>query len=53
MHVREENSAIQPGWTVQVSAQPPPTDDDDFIALDYTFGFGRSVEQVLNTIIVH
>jgi Phage tail sheath protein beta-sandwich domain len=53
MRVREESSAIQPGWSVQVSAQPPPTDDDDFIALDYLFGFGRSVEQVLNTIIVH
>jgi hypothetical protein len=52
MKVREDNGAIQTGWSVTVSADPPPDDDADYIALDYSLGFGRSVEKVLNTIIV-
>lgn len=52
MAVRETNGSIQSGWTVQVSGNPAPSDDQDFIALDYSLGFGRSVEKVLNTITV-
>jgi hypothetical protein len=52
MRLREEGAAIQPGWTVTVSADPPPSDDDEFIALDYFLAFGRSAEQVLSTIVV-
>jgi hypothetical protein len=47
---REEATVIQPGWSATVDKDPPPTDDDEFIALLYGMKFGRSVEQVFNTI---
>jgi hypothetical protein len=47
LQAREDNEAVQSGWTVAVSAEPPPSDDDEFVALDLNLGFGRSTEQVL------
>jgi len=38
--------AIQPGWRVLVDPDPPPSDDDPFIALLIAARFGRSTEQV-------
>lgn len=49
---REATGAIQPGWTVTVASQPAPSDNDDFVALQFALAFGRDVEQVLNTVIV-
>lgn len=37
---------------VKIDDNPPPADTDDFVALVYQFTFGRSVEQVRNTVIV-
>lgn len=47
---REELGVIQAGWSVEVDRNPAPSDDDTFIALLYGIKFGRSVEQVFNTI---
>ena len=49
---REIAGVIQPGWTVAIDQDPPPSDDDEFIALVYSIGFGRSLEQVFNTVVV-
>ena len=48
----EAAGVIQPGWTVAIDQDPPPADTDDFIALQYSVKFGRSLEQVFNTVIV-
>jgi hypothetical protein len=48
--VREQASVIQPGWTAQVDPDPPPSDDDEYIAVLIGLKFGRSVEQVFFTI---
>lgn len=50
LQLRQDAQVIQSGWTVAVSAIPPPLDSVEYIALDYSLAFGRSVEQVLNTI---
>jgi hypothetical protein len=42
----EQVGAIQPGWNVMVDPDPPPSDDDQFIALLISAKFGRSTEQV-------
>jgi hypothetical protein len=47
---RETASVIQPGWTCEIDTDPPPSDDDEFIALLIGLRFGRSVEQVYLTI---
>jgi hypothetical protein len=52
LQAREEAGVIQPGWFVQISQDPAPSDEDDFIALDYSIKFGRSLEQVLNTVTI-
>ena len=49
---READGRIQPGWDVQVDSSPPPSDQDEFIALLYQISFGRSLEQILNTVVV-
>lgn len=49
---REAAGVIQPGWTVTIDQDPPPTDDDEFIALLYSLKFGRTLEQVYNTVVV-
>ena len=48
--VRETASVIQPGWTAQVDPDPPPSDDDEYIAILIGLKFGRSVEQVFFTV---
>lgn len=52
MKVMESDAIIQAGWTVKQATNPPPTPQDDFIALQYTMQFTRDVEQVLNTVVV-
>jgi hypothetical protein len=52
MQARQDAGVIQSGWTVKVATQPPPSDDDDFVALDYAIKFGRSLDQILNTVVV-
>lgn len=47
---REEQSVIQPGWTVGIDQDPPPTDEDEFVGLSLGVSFGRSLEQVFFTI---
>jgi Phage tail sheath protein subtilisin-like domain len=52
LKAREDLGVIQGGWTVQVDQNPPPTASDDFISLVYGVRLGRSLEQVLNTVVV-
>lgn len=47
---RVEAQIIQPNPTVQIDSDPPPTDDDEFIALVYGIRFGRTAEQVFGTL---
>lgn len=47
---RESAGVVQPGWTCEVDPDPPPSDDDDFVAILIGLRFGRSVEQVFFTI---
>ena len=49
---REDRGVLQPGSTVLVDQDPPPSADDEFIALAYGIAFGRSVEQIFNTVVV-
>lgn len=49
---REDNEAIQPGWSVQIANDPPPNDSAEYIALEIGLAFERSAEQVLTTITV-
>lgn len=49
---RETAGIIQAGWTVDVDSSPAPTATDEFVALSYSLTFGRSLEQILNTIVV-
>jgi hypothetical protein len=49
LKLREEAGAIQSGWTVTVDPTPPPTADDEFIAVLIGIAFGRSSEQVFFT----
>jgi hypothetical protein len=50
LRTREEQGIIQGGWTVGVDQDPPPSDQDEFVALAYSLRFMRSVEQVFATI---
>jgi hypothetical protein len=52
LQARQEAGAIQPGWSVGVDQDPPPSDNDEFIGLVYSAQFGRDVEQLFNTIYV-
>lgn len=49
---REGDGIVQPGWKVQVSANPPPSPTDTFVSVDYTLTLGRGLQQVLNTVTV-
>jgi hypothetical protein len=49
---REDAGVLQPGWTVKIDQDPPPSDDDEFVALRYAIKFLRSVEQVYSVIVV-
>lgn len=50
--LREQVGAIQTAWSCVVSANPPPSDDDEFVAVDIALAFGRGAEQVLTTLTV-
>lgn len=50
LRLREAANIIQSGWSVAVDDNPPPSDDDEFIALKVGIKFGRSVEQVYFTV---
>lgn len=52
MATREAAGIIQPGWTVAISSEPAPSETDDFVSLDYSILFGRSLEQVLDTVTI-
>lgn len=52
LQARQDAGAIQPGWSVGVDQDPPPSDNDEFIGLVYSAQFGRDVEQLFNTIYV-
>lgn len=43
---KQEKNAIQEGWTVGIDSDPPPSDDDEFIALAIGINFERALEQV-------
>ena len=49
---REDRGVLQSGSTVAIDQDPPPTIEDEFIALIYGIAFGRSVEQIYNTVVV-
>lgn len=49
---REEAGILQTGWSVDIDSSPAPTAQDEFVALSYSVAFGRSLEQILNTIVV-
>jgi hypothetical protein len=46
MQTREDAGIIQPGWTVDVDLDPPPTAQDDFLGFIIGLTFGRSTEQI-------
>ncbi len=48
----EASNIIQAGWNVGVDGDPPPSNDDEYVALKYRFKFTRTVEQVYNTVVV-
>jgi hypothetical protein len=41
--------AVQQGARVLLASDPPASDDQDFVALDWIAKFGRSVEQIRNS----
>jgi hypothetical protein len=49
LSAREQVGVIQPGWAVGVDQNPPPTDEDEFIALTLACSFGRSLDQIFWT----
>ena len=49
---RASVGAVQQGFSVGVDPTPPPSDNDEFIALVYGIAFGRSVEQVFNLVYI-
>jgi hypothetical protein len=52
LQTRQDLGIIQPGWEIGTDSSPAPTDQDEFVALSYSLTFGRSLEQILNTIVV-
>lgn len=49
---RQKLGVIQPGWKVGIDQDPPPSDDDEFIALVLELKFGRALKQVYVTLTV-
>lgn len=47
---RQSQGVIQPGWTVGIDQNPPPTDEDEFIALQIGVKFAPSLEQLFFTV---
>jgi hypothetical protein len=52
MEARAGLGVIQDGYTVGTDPQPPPSDEDEFVAVVYGIAFGRSVEQIYNTVYI-
>ena len=52
IHARATNGVVQQGYSVGIDPSPPPSDNDEFIGLVYGIAFGRSVEQVFNTVYI-
>jgi len=52
MDDRAGRGVIQQGYTVVIDPVPPPSDDDEFVAVLYGIAFGRSLEQIYNTVYV-
>jgi len=52
MEQRAGLGVIQDGYTVGVDPIPAPSDDDEFVAVVYGIAFGRSVEQIYNTVYI-
>lgn len=49
---REKLGVIQPGWKVGIDQDPPPSDDDEFVALAMELKFGRALKQVYVTLTI-
>lgn len=49
---RQTLGVIQPGWKVGIDQDPPPSDDDEFVALAMELKFGRALKQVYVTLTV-
>lgn len=49
---RQSQGAVQAGWTVGIDQNPPPSDEDEFIALTVSVSFARALEQVYFTVSV-
>lgn len=47
---REALGIVQPGSTVAIDQDPPPTPEDEFVALVIGLKFGRSIEQIFFSI---
>lgn len=47
---RERRGILQPGSTIGIDQDPPPSDNDEFIAIVYGIRFGRTAEQIFNTV---
>jgi hypothetical protein len=52
IQARATLGVIQQGYSVGVDPSPPPSDEDEFIALVYGIAFGRSVEQIFNLVYI-
>jgi hypothetical protein len=52
MQARADQGVIQDGYTVGIDPIPAPSDDDEFVALIYGIAFGRSIEQIYNTVYI-
>jgi hypothetical protein len=52
IQARADRGVIQDGFSVATDPSPPPSDNDEFVALIYGIAFGRSVEQVFNTVYI-
>lgn len=47
---RQVLNVIQSGWAVGIDQEPPPSDDDEFVALVMELKFGRTLKQVYVTL---
>jgi hypothetical protein len=52
IQARADRGVIQTGFSVGIDPIPPPSDDDEFVALLYGIAFGRSVEQIYNLVYI-